>query len=406
MTFTYTPGPNLALAHGPVAALLDPLADEQLIERLWSVIQTQPTMAELLSALAPQASHALADLPSFALAIVHDDGAQVVVRGNVSVEAAGGVALSGEGLASWREEMVPGAQGVVLQARGASDGPARALLGGVVNACRLAVMVGAAEAPEPSPEGQPPDSAHERPGAETIIPAWMTEQPADATPPPATKPAGDEDLAEYDELWDAQTVLGAPVFTAPSTPGAAAGLPEGPPSSVEEGETGLPQALAASEEASGSSLAIRVLGVVCDCGLANPPRRSTCSGCGLELMGEARAVDRPALGRAVFSTGQAHSLDHSLIIGRKPRSARFTSGSVPVLVTVASPSQDISRTHLMVELADWSVHVVDLGATNGTILRRKGQRDRRLQPRESVLAVSGDVYDLGDGVELRLHGIP
>jgi hypothetical protein len=151
---------------------------------------------------------------------------------------------------------------------------------------------------------------------------------------------------------------------------------------------------------------VYVLGRVCPCGTANPPRRSACAACGLPLSEDPVAVRRPALGFAVVTPGERYELTRPLILGRKPRSARFDPSNAPILVTVPSPSQDISRSHLGVELEDWSVLVADLGATNGTILRRPGLPDRRLQPKEQVLAKNADVFDLGDGVTLTIEGLP
>jgi hypothetical protein len=127
--------------------------------------------------------------------------------------------------------------------------------------------------------------------------------------------------------------------------------------------------------------------------------------CGAPLTGEAISLKRPSLGYAIVNPGERYELNQPMVLGRKPRSARFDPLNAPILVTVPSPSQDISRSHLGIELEDWSVLVVDLDATNGTILRRPGMPDRRLQPREQVLAKNGDVYDLGDGVTVTIGGL-
>ncbi|BDZ41258.1 hypothetical protein GCM10025865_05570 [Paraoerskovia sediminicola] len=74
-------------------------------------------------------------------------------------------------------------------------------------------------------------------------------------------------------------------------------------------------------------------------------------------------------------------------------------------MTVESPEQDISRSHVEIRLEGWHVLVDDLGTTNGTVLHRPGQPPRRLQPGVPEIASSGDVVDLGDGVTLTLHGI-
>jgi hypothetical protein len=103
-----------------------------------------------------------------------------------------------------------------------------------------------------------------------------------------------------------------------------------------------------------------------------------------------------------ISNGEVFDLDRPLIVGRKPRSPRFAGNEVPRLVAVSGPHQDISRSHLKIELEDWSVMVNDMGSTNGTLLHRLGQPDRRLQGTEQVVAASGDVFDLGDGITVTI----
>jgi pSer/pThr/pTyr-binding forkhead associated (FHA) protein len=109
-------------------------------------------------------------------------------------------------------------------------------------------------------------------------------------------------------------------------------------------------------------------------------------------------VPRPTLGTVLVSTGERIPLDRPVIVGRRPRAPRFSNDDMPRLVVVDGPQQDISRSHLKIDLVDWSVLVSDLGSTNGTTLRRAGQPDTRLQSGEPTLAQAGDVYDLGDGV--------
>ena len=96
-------------------------------------------------------------------------------------------------------------------------------------------------------------------------------------------------------------------------------------------------------------------------------------------------------------------LDRSAIVGRRPRASRVSVHDVPQLVTVPSPQQDISRSHLELRLEGWHVVALDLGTTNGTTLYREGADPLRLRPREGVVLHEGDVLDLGDGVHLRMR---
>jgi FHA domain len=149
-----------------------------------------------------------------------------------------------------------------------------------------------------------------------------------------------------------------------------------------------------------------VLARVCDAGHPSPPQWTRCHLCGLDLLGEASRVSRPTLGRIVLSTGSVIELDRPVVVGRKPRVSRVQGADLPRLVTVPSPQQDISRSHLDIRIEEWHVLVVDLGTTNGTILQRPGQPHRRLHPNESVMIRSADVVDIGDGVTITFEAIP
>ena len=110
-------------------------------------------------------------------------------------------------------------------------------------------------------------------------------------------------------------------------------------------------------------------------------------------------------GVARLSTGQVIELDRTVIIGRRPRSTRVSGDSMPHLVAVESPQQDISRSHLEIRPEGDSVVVIDLRTTNGSTLLRPGADPVRLHPGEHTLVLSGDVVDLGDGVTVAFEGL-
>lgn len=118
------------------------------------------------------------------------------------------------------------------------------------------------------------------------------------------------------------------------------------------------------------------------------------------------ALPDSALGRIILSTGETHPLDKPVIIGRRPRANRVQVDRVPVLVTVPSPEQDISRNHLEIRLEGRHVLVVDLDTTNGSVLHREGTPPLRLGPNEPVLVLSRDIVDIGDGVTVTFEEIP
>ena len=111
------------------------------------------------------------------------------------------------------------------------------------------------------------------------------------------------------------------------------------------------------------------------------------------------------IGWVRLSTGEELPLDRPVVLGRKPRVSRVGGAAVPRLVTVPSPDQDISRSHLEIRLEGVSVLVVDLGSTNGSTLLRTGQLPVRLHPHEAVLVVEGDVVDIGEGVTVTFEGL-
>jgi hypothetical protein len=148
-----------------------------------------------------------------------------------------------------------------------------------------------------------------------------------------------------------------------------------------------------------------VLARVCPQGHANPPTHSQCAGCGLALGSDAVQVRRPRLGRVRVSTGDLIDLDQSLVIGRQPSVSRVQGGGMPKLVQVASPSGDISRSHVEIRLEGWHVMLCDLKATNGTVLVREGQPPRRLAQNEMAILLDGDIAELGDDVSLRFEEI-
>ncbi|GAA1486523.1 FHA domain-containing protein [Brachybacterium fresconis] len=183
--------------------------------------------------------------------------------------------------------------------------------------------------------------------------------------------------------------------------------PSGPPARpVDDGARGGPAAPGASS-ASGADQptagTVTLSGLVCPSGHANSPERSTCRACGGPLHGTPRTVARPPLGAIELSTGDRFVLDRSAIVGRRPRASRVSVHDVPQLITVPSPQQDISRSHLELRLEGWHVVALDLGTTNGTTLYREGADPLRLRPREGVVLHEGDVLDLGDGVQLRMR---
>lgn len=146
-----------------------------------------------------------------------------------------------------------------------------------------------------------------------------------------------------------------------------------------------------------------VLSTLCAAGHVNPPGGGTCA-CGAAIASEsADQRARPEFAELVLPDGDRVPLGRGVVLGRRPRSRRVEDGRVPRLVTVHSPSEDISRSHLEVRCEDWNVLAIDLESTNGTVLLRDGAAPMRLRADAPQLVAFGDRLDLGDGVVVRIE---
>jgi hypothetical protein len=143
---------------------------------------------------------------------------------------------------------------------------------------------------------------------------------------------------------------------------------------------------------------------VCPQGHANQPHAGNCRVCGQPLPpGDPVVAPQPLLGRLRFSTGELVDLDRRVIIGRAPSVSRVSSSELPRLVTVPSPQQDISRSHVEVRLEDWHLVVADLHSTNGTVLRAPDRPEQLLHPGQEMVVEPGWTVDLGDGVTVAVE---
>lgn len=106
-----------------------------------------------------------------------------------------------------------------------------------------------------------------------------------------------------------------------------------------------------------------------------------------------------------FSHGEKVELGNTIVVGRKP--SHEGSGAEPQarMISVPSPSKDISRNHVMIRVEQGHVTALDLDSVNGTVLKRAGQQDRDLVPFQTTLILSDDILDLGDGVSLAFEQI-
>lgn len=121
---------------------------------------------------------------------------------------------------------------------------------------------------------------------------------------------------------------------------------------------------------------------------------------------QAPSVTAHPVANLIFSSGETIEVDRAILIGRAPEARRFTSTDQPRLVTVPSPNQEISSTHLEIRPGSGADHgaaiVTDMGSTNGTVLVQPGLQPEELQPGIAVALIPGAVVDLGDGVTIQV----
>lgn len=142
-----------------------------------------------------------------------------------------------------------------------------------------------------------------------------------------------------------------------------------------------------------------VYAALCPSGHPNAPHSGNCRVCGSPIAAaEPVLTARPLLGRIRLSSGPSVDVDRRIVIGRSPSVSRVASSEMPRLVTVSSPHQDISRSHVEVRTEDWHLVVTDLHSTNGTLVRAPGRPDQLLHPGQAVVVDPGWTVDLGDGV--------
>ena len=335
------------------------------LARLAEMLRTGvPGLTEVIDVLAEGSITALG---SFAVALTGADGVRFAVRGPVSVHIVGvedGRVVSGADVTTWSERFVVDPRGyeVLLDERPSpTEYPIRS---GIV----LAGAVRAGETADAAPEAPTTPVDQQQPvEQQPVVAEPPAEEPVDRALPAPEEPVDDtvsDDLA--------------------MTQNDALGDHDGATISVAEARR------------------LREAATAPDLSFAPAPPAAT------EAPTEVLpAVDVPAApgGRIRLSTGEVVELDRTVIIGRRPRSTRASGTTMPHLIAVESPQQDISRSHLEIRPEGDSVVVIDLHTTNGSTLHRPGTEPMRLHPGEQTLVLDGDTVDLGDGVIVGFEGL-
>lgn len=340
----YLPGDWFAVL-GPRVVVLLPPSERPRVADLWGIVDEGAAFDEVLDALI---AGGLRELPGFVLATrdpAPEDGTRVVVRGDAraaATTAEGEVEVAGPGAASTWAD--------------------RTLTG----VSRLVLETGGDPAAGP-----------ERSLDTGLVRVSRVSLSADPSGPSDSPEGADEEPAGHDSLPDTgpQTVL--PGAAAP--PGPIGPEPAGPPTPTDP-PVGLPE----------------------DAPTQAGPGWSTLG----ELLGDPVPADeaRP-VARLVFSHGEEVVVDRAVLVGRSPDAARLAPEE-PRLVTVPSPAQEVSGSHLEVRPGSGAEAgrcvATDLGSTNGTVLVQPGRSPEELRPGLGVPLETGAVLDLGDGVTIRV----
>lgn len=109
------------------------------------------------------------------------------------------------------------------------------------------------------------------------------------------------------------------------------------------------------------------------------------------------------IGYALRVAGEVVPLDREVFIGRNPVPPRIQSGILPRLISVPSPTSDVSRTHLSVRQLGGSVIVTDLRSTNGSRVEVPGTAPRALRQGDSMVVSVGTRIDIGDDNVIEVH---
>lgn len=408
MTYTYGPGTGHLVAFGDVLVLLPDGASPETLRQLWDVrlLHAEGSFLDVLSAITTSFDPLIEHLPRFAL--VHLGAAtstsrevRVAVCGSLSVvighaRQAEPTVVRGEGAAMWLEERVTDARFFAVSdsagSESAAHDPFMELRDGVTD--------------------QPSDdlSCEARRVDTTLVltqgvvlaqGACWTFADADAglveTSIVATRAeTGEFDLVDDDfgrtlaqlpESWseDESDSVADELFAGSLSPRTASAEPALFPSSdnyiATQVMSGLPENVAPTE-------------------VVAPP-------VGQQYFGDVPGGGAYSVshGFVRFSHGEKVELGSTIVVGRKP--SHDGSGAEPQarMISVPSPSKDISRNHVMIRVEQGHVTALDLDSVNGTVLKRAGQQDRDLVPFQTTLILSDDVLDLGDGVSLSFEQI-
>ena len=151
-----------------------------------------------------------------------------------------------------------------------------------------------------------------------------------------------------------------------------------------------------------------VLAVRCPRGHVNPIHVSVCQSCGdlMDTGAPTETIRQPPLATLELPTAEAIAVDRAIVIGRRPDHEAAQADPRAQLVVV-SDDPSVSRTHLRIDVEDWSLTVTDCGSRSGTaIVVRPGEEPRILEPWVTHELPVGARLFLGGPTSVVIRAIP
>lgn len=375
-TLSYRPGDWTVLAVPAAIVVLEPAPARAaaMVGEVWRRVQGAQSASDLTARLT---AIGLDAMPSLGVVFRDAAGLHALLRGRITLLDDRGERLTdGPDAGTWRTVDVPGESCTVRLDEPDPGLPTLPLSAGVVRAAEVVVDTVPRDVPRPVSLYPVEPST----GAEPTLPVVPPDAEPEPTPAPEPTPGtpGPDTEPEYTpsaEL-DVHPLDGSgPVVDEVLHPGPMmwAGSDE-PPAEVRTAAHEWDDA---------------------DDGPATLPDNRAALG------QDAAPVERPpARLRLVTSFGQVVDVDRTVIIGRAPVAPAADPDAT--LLTVPSPSHDISRVHVRVTPGTQGLEVTDLHSTNGTILVAPGGSAVRLAPGQGVPLEAGSTLDLGDGLTIEV----
>ncbi|QNE47452.1 FHA domain-containing protein [Glaciihabitans sp. INWT7] len=420
MTVHFRPalsGGWLALTAGETLLVIGAPADQPAVDALWDAVGSTGGFQRVLDVLT---SNGLAATPPFALFDGAAASLRVIVRGEVAAtvtNAAGSAQIDGSGVTTWREQTWADVSsvGITVVGAGPADGVAQLPLGSGgawVASLRLSF---AASGGLDTAAGGPLDQRGAADGVDRRVAAHgqLDERvAADGVDQPAAADGVDQQVAA-DRPLDQQPIEFDPEATVTEAPTERIDPPETTPDTPADGYDYLFGATmfrgvaeAAVQESPAEEEATAELA-------GDHDGHTVLTSDIAKLRAERRAkrgaptpppVAPPAA--RVFlalSSGTREPLTQPILVGRSPSVSQVSGGQMPRLLTVGTPDQDISRTHVRFVLEGGTVVVTDLHSRNGTLVVLPGKEPQKLRAGEPTSVITGTVVDLGGGVTLTVE---